>query len=206
MRKLFFILIFLISNLLVNGQESIQLRWNPSTDNVAVTGYNVWMDAEYYGTTSDTSFIFTNMEVGMYLLAVSAFDAAGNESALSETLMVDIADITPPTVPDSLLVVFPNPTFNGAFTVQYSEPLTKPSILQVLTTTGKLVYHKKVPPTDGYLYEEYFDLSALLTEGMYVIALIEGDKRIGHAYLSVPVVNNYSFVRGYQSYEFAYNF
>jgi len=186
MKKLFLVLILLISFILIKGQESIQLRWDPSTDNVAVTGYNVWMNAEYYGTTNDTFFIFTNMEVGTYLLAVSAFDAAGNESALSETLIVGISDITAPSIPDSLMVVYPNPTYNGAFTVQYNEPLEKTTIFKVLTTTGQLVYQKTIPPTAGVLYQEYFDLSSLLTEGMYVLALIEGDKRIGYAYLSVP--------------------
>ena len=180
------IFVFLLSFLFLKGQESIQLRWNPSTDNVGVTGYNVWMNAEYYGTVNDTSFIFTDLTVGTYLLAVSAFDAAGNESALSETLMVNIDDITPPSIPDSLMIVYPNPTFNGAFTVQYTEPLNDTTIFQVLTTTGKLVYNKLIYPTGGMLYQEEFDLSALLTEGMYVLALIEGDKRIGHAYLSVP--------------------
>ena len=198
MKKLMLILVLLFSLLTLNAQESIQLRWSPTTDNVGVTGYNVWMNAVYYGTTSDTFFIFNDMEVGDYLLAVSAFDAAGNESALSEQLMVNIDDVTAPSIPDSLMIVYPNPTFNGAFTVQYTEPLKDTTIFQVLTTTGQLVYQKLIYPTKGVLYEESFNLSNLLTEGIYVLALIEGDKRIGHAYLSVPT--------NYMSYYYVYNF
>ena len=87
-------------------RTEIQLKWNASTDNIGVAGYNIWLDTEYYGTTPDTTFSIILSE-GIYNLAVSAFDAAGNESERSETLTVTVESVVPPTIPEDLILVFP---------------------------------------------------------------------------------------------------
>ena len=182
MKKLFIILLFIFSLSFLAGQEQIQLRWEPSTDNVGVTGYNVWIDAEYYGTTSDTSIILS-LDPGLYALAVSAFDAAGNESELSISLMVNIGDNTAPSIPYDLMLVYPNPTY-GNFTVKFKRDLKMNSVLQVLSTSGQLIYERVLPSVEEN-YEESFDLRELLNGGMYILALIEDNERVGHTYLSI---------------------
>ncbi|MCG8700331.1 MAG: M6 family metalloprotease domain-containing protein [Bacteroidales bacterium] len=68
---------------------SIELSWNASTDNVKVTGYEVFMDGKSLGTTANTSANITKLSPNTtYAFAVNAYDAAGNKSKLSKSLNV----------------------------------------------------------------------------------------------------------------------
>ena len=63
---------------------TISLAWNASTDNVGVTGYNIYRGGVLAGTVAGTSFTDTGLSPGtVYSYTVSAFDAASNESAQS---------------------------------------------------------------------------------------------------------------------------
>ena len=63
-------------------QTSTDLSWTASTDNVAVTGYNVYVDGTFNGTTTGLSYSVGGLTPSTtYNMDVTAFDAAGNESA-----------------------------------------------------------------------------------------------------------------------------
>ncbi|HEX5404888.1 MAG TPA: cellulose binding domain-containing protein [Pseudonocardiaceae bacterium] len=63
---------------------SASLSWSPSTDNVGVTGYQVFRGGTMVGTTAGTSFTDTGLTAAtMYGYTVKAVDAAGNVSAAS---------------------------------------------------------------------------------------------------------------------------
>ncbi len=67
-------------------ETTVDLNWNASSDNVAVTGYEVFLDGSSIGTTANTSANVTGLSSGTtYAFQVRAFDAAGNNSALSNT-------------------------------------------------------------------------------------------------------------------------
>ncbi len=62
--------------------SSFDVSWTASTDNVGVTGYNVYLNGSLDGTTVSTSYSFSGLSVGTtYTVAVEAEDAAGNTSA-----------------------------------------------------------------------------------------------------------------------------
>jgi unsaturated chondroitin disaccharide hydrolase len=68
------------------GPTEIRLTWNASSDNVGVAGYRVYRDggAAPIATTASTSYVDGGRAPStMYSYAVTAFDAAGNQSALS---------------------------------------------------------------------------------------------------------------------------
>ena len=66
------------------SQNSINLSWQPSTDNVGVTGYDIYRNGVLLATTTGTSYTDTTVAQGSsYQYAVAAFDAAGNVSAQS---------------------------------------------------------------------------------------------------------------------------
>jgi hypothetical protein len=62
-------------------RSGIQIAWMSSTDNVAVTGYRVYLNDATAGDTADTKYAFANLKCGhQYTLAVDATDAVGNRS------------------------------------------------------------------------------------------------------------------------------
>lgn len=103
MKRLLFLILLLIIPFSTFGQGRLQLTWNPSTDNVGVVGYVIWIDGERHDSTEITTYEFY-FEAGIYLLTVSAYDAAKNESEQSIPLQVTIPDITVPDIPNLLAV------------------------------------------------------------------------------------------------------
>ncbi|PEC87898.1 hypothetical protein COJ87_29240 [Bacillus cereus] len=78
------------SNLTSN---SVELKWNPSTDNVGVKEYQVLRDGQLIQTVQGTTFTDQNLTVKKeYKYAVKAVDAAGNTSIQSEILLVKTKD------------------------------------------------------------------------------------------------------------------
>jgi chitodextrinase len=67
----------------------VKLAWSASTDDVGVTGYQVYRDGAVIATVGVTSFTDSTVaKATKYRYAVSALDAAGNQSALSSTVKV----------------------------------------------------------------------------------------------------------------------
>ncbi len=79
------------SNLTVASKtsSSVSLKWNASTDNVAVEGYAIYANGSQAGATSSTSYTVTNLSPSTtYTFVVKAYDAAGNLSAGSNQVSV----------------------------------------------------------------------------------------------------------------------
>ena len=67
--------------------SSIFFGWQPSTDNVGVAGYKVYVNGTYLASTTNSSYNVTGLSSAtLYTLNVSAYDANNNESALSQNL------------------------------------------------------------------------------------------------------------------------
>ncbi|HEY8373043.1 MAG TPA: glycoside hydrolase family 18 chitinase [Pseudonocardiaceae bacterium] len=72
--------------------SSVTLAWDAATDDVGVTGYEVFRDGTGVGTTTSTSFTVTGLAAQTgYTFTVRARDAAGNVSAASDPLTVTTA-------------------------------------------------------------------------------------------------------------------
>ncbi|HWB38627.1 MAG TPA: Ig-like domain-containing protein [Candidatus Saccharimonadales bacterium] len=84
--------------------DSIDLSWDDSTDDVGVTGYNVFRDGAFIGTTGGNTYTDTGLDVSSsYAYTVSAFDGAANESNQSTPFFANSSDdTTPPTIPANL--------------------------------------------------------------------------------------------------------
>jgi len=88
---------------------SISLTWQPSTDNVGVTGYEVFKDGVPAASTTGTNAVIQGLAPNtQYRFAVRARDAAGNLSAFSSELLASTTvdtgsgDTTAPTAPTGL--------------------------------------------------------------------------------------------------------
>jgi fibronectin type 3 domain-containing protein len=83
----------------------VELIWQPSSDDVAVTGYLLARDGQAAATVGDTVYVDDAVSVGeTHRYWVAALDAAGNRSGPSAEVVVTVMDVTPPTVPQGLLV------------------------------------------------------------------------------------------------------
>jgi len=88
-------------------QTTTNLAWTASTDNVAVTGYDVYQNGVFKANTASTTYAVTGLTASTaYAFTVKAKDAAGNASAASNTANVTtlapVADTTAPSAPTSL--------------------------------------------------------------------------------------------------------
>jgi chitodextrinase len=93
------------SNLTSSG---FRVTWSPSTDNVSVTGYNVYRNGTYVASVTSPAYTFSGLAANTsYQITVLAYDAAKNRSALSAALSVKTllagADVSPPTAPTNLI-------------------------------------------------------------------------------------------------------
>lgn len=79
------------SNLVASNvaQTTLTLSWNASTDNVGVTGYDVFQGSNNLGSVTGTSANITGLSPATtYSFKVRAHDAAGNNSGFSNTVTV----------------------------------------------------------------------------------------------------------------------
>ena len=87
------------------SQSSVALSWSASTDNVAVTGYRLFLNGSQVGTSTSTSYSFTGLTCGTsYTLGVAATDAAGNVSPVASVIAqtAPCSDTQPPSTPTGL--------------------------------------------------------------------------------------------------------
>ncbi|PIQ18287.1 MAG: peptidase S8 [Flavobacteriaceae bacterium CG18_big_fil_WC_8_21_14_2_50_34_36] len=88
-------------------QTTVDLSWTASTDNVGVTGYDVYQGASLLGTVTSTSASITGLTASTaYSFSVKAKDAAGNISPASNTVNVitlSPPDTQAPTAPTNLV-------------------------------------------------------------------------------------------------------
>jgi chitodextrinase len=83
-------------------QTTTNLSWTASTDNVGVTGYDVYQNGVFKANTASTSYGVTGLTASTaYSFYVRAKDAAGNASANSNTVNVTTLAPTPDTTAPS---------------------------------------------------------------------------------------------------------
>ena len=90
----------------VKSGTEIDLGWNASTDNVAVTGYTIYRNGSQLATVGGSTTAYADKTAAQgvaYTYRVDAFDAAGNHSAQSASASATIPDTSPPTVPTGLI-------------------------------------------------------------------------------------------------------
>jgi Zn-dependent metalloprotease/chitodextrinase len=85
--------------------NSTNLSWTASSDNVGVTGYRVYVNGSFDGSTASTNYTVTGLSASTsYVMEVSAVDAAGNESgkAATNVTTLDPPDTQDPSTPGNL--------------------------------------------------------------------------------------------------------
>ena len=66
-------------------KTSLGLRWNAATDNRGVVGYRLYRNGVAVGDDDELTYDYPGLSCGTsYTMALTAFDAAGNESIRAE--------------------------------------------------------------------------------------------------------------------------
>ena len=86
------------------SDRAVDVKWTRSMDNVGVAGYELYRGETLVETTTALS----TRDVGLrpakrYCYTAVAFDAAGNRSEPGRPVCVETPDLTPPTMPESLV-------------------------------------------------------------------------------------------------------
>jgi endonuclease I/chitodextrinase len=144
-------------------QTSVNLSWVNATDNVAVTGYEVYKGATKIATTVTNSYTVTGLTAATnYTFSIKAKDAANNTSVASNT-----ATITTKDTPSS-------GTATELFISEYIEGSSNNKALEIANFTGATInlsgYSLK-KASNGGGWTNTLNLTGLLENGkVYVIA------------------------------------
>ena len=86
--------------------NSFDISWTASTDNIAVTSYDVYVDGNLSGNTANTNFSLSNLNSSTtYSITVLAKDLVGNKSAQSAAASgTTLTDASAPTVPTNVTI------------------------------------------------------------------------------------------------------
>ena len=146
----------------------VDLSWEAATDNVGVTAYLIYQDNVLEETVNTTGTTISGLEASTtYTFAVTARDAAGNESAAS-TIQVTtevILSVAEAPLGNEPLRVYPNPSTDEIVIAGKFKPVSQ---VQIARADGR-VYTKNLVREGSVSKVAVQDLPA----GMYVIC-IEG--------------------------------
>ncbi|MFA9464022.1 MAG: S8 family serine peptidase [Velocimicrobium sp.] len=99
-------------NMDVSSGAAINLKWNASTDNVGVEGYQVYCNGIRVGQTDKTDYVYAELATDNILgFYITAYDKVGNESSKSNEVYFSVGhpDITvdkqPPATPYNLKII-----------------------------------------------------------------------------------------------------
>ncbi|WP_341222093.1 endonuclease [Polaribacter atrinae] len=112
----------------ITGQTgtSFKVSWSASTDNSSVTGYDIYVNGTFVGSTTDTTYTVSDLTISTtYSVAVLAKDAEDNKSAQSTAVDATTTDGSAPT--------------NEIFFSEYIEGSSSNKALEIANFTGVTV-------------------------------------------------------------------
>ena len=156
------------SNITTN---SLTLDWTASTDNVGVTGYDIYQDnvkingAQVTGTSYNVSGLSTGTTYSFYVVA---FDAMNNSTASSSTnaTTLSVPDLIPPTPPTGLNAT--NITTNS-FTLNWIASTDNVGV------TGYDIYQNNVKINGAQVTGTSYNVSGLSSGTLYVYYVVAFD-------------------------------
>ncbi len=178
------------------GTNSLYLTWSPSTDNVAIASYQVYVDGKANNLSAVNSSVITGLEGGKsYSMTVTSTDTSGNTSSASQALSVQTpggecgligsiigscTDTTPPTVsfttPSYQEIVSP-----GIYTIKATaDDASGIKYVQFFVDGTDLGKDKNAP------YESQWN-AVSLTPGTYTISATALDARGNESTITIPV-------------------
>ncbi|MGG4396437.1 glycosyl hydrolase family 18 protein [Paenibacillus thiaminolyticus] len=168
-------------NLAVTGFSStaVSLSWSAASDNVGVTGYEVYRNGTLAGTTAITSYTVTGLTPDTsYSFAVKAKDAAGNASASSAVVTATTAPggPDPNPAPGKLLIGYWHNFDNGSTALKLRDVSPQYDVIHVAfaETVGGDHSILSFTPYNATVAEFRSDVAYLHSQGKKVLISIGG--------------------------------
>ena len=127
-------------------KSGFTLSWNPSTDNVRVTDYEVFENGILFVTTSEISVNLTNLVDSVdYSITIIAMDEAGNRSKPSDPLSI-ITKAYNLLTHNSLssIVIYPNPIVGSEFYVNFNREYIGKVDVEILNLSGVIMLKQTI--------------------------------------------------------------
>ncbi len=150
-------------------QTSLTLTWSSATDNVDVTGYNVYQGTTLLTNTPETvtSYNVTGLTAGTeYTFTVQAVDAAGNESTTGPSVTVTTMES-----PDTSAPVWNNGSLDTSDVTQTSLTLTWSGATDNVGVTGYNVYQGTTLLTNTPVTVTSYNVTGLTTGTEYTFTV-----------------------------------
>ncbi len=150
-------------------QNSVDLSWTAATDNIAVSGYNIYKNNSLLASVSSsiTSYHVTGLSVLIsYDFYVVAKDAAGNLSTGSNTISITTPDTEAPLAPTNL---------NATNITQVSFTLNWTASTDNVGVTGYNIFQDNVQLNSTLITTPSFDITGLTTSTSYNFYVLAND-------------------------------
>ncbi len=155
--------------------SKVVLRWEASSDNVDVAGYEIWANGERIGFSPVPAFEATDLEPGeVYEFYVVAVDLSGNKSGQSETVNNEtfITDTEHGASGATRLSVYPNPGSSQKIRIVYSSPASGRVSLQLTDMQNRELVFRELIISAGY--ENIINVDRYLPNGLYILSARQG--------------------------------
>ncbi len=145
--------------------SSISMAWTASGDNIGVSGYNLYINGSYLGSTASTSYIFDGLRRNnTYQLGVSAYDDAGNESSVAIISVKTTRKSTTVSAESNSsdnIYTYPNPVSDYLY-ITYAQKGDK---IEIYDISGHVLVTTEVQSSDAKI--DVSDLDA----GLYILKI-----------------------------------
>jgi hypothetical protein len=150
--------------------NSLNLTWTASSDNVGVTGYDVYYADTKVGSTSTTNYNVTGLAASTaYSFTVRAKDAAGNISGSSNTVNVITLPIVDSVDPIQSYSLYPNPLSGSELNVTFNSNTSSQALLQLMDVRGIVLISENVLTNVG---KNHYTLDTYsLKPGLYFVTV-----------------------------------
>jgi endonuclease I/chitodextrinase len=151
-------------NVVISNETDVSFKvtWNASTDNTAVTGYDVYLDGMFNATTANTTYTPNGLNPSTtYSVTVLAKDAVNNQSAQS--------------TPVNATTTNGSSTANELFISEYVEGSSNNKALEIVNITASTIdlslYNLRRQPNGSGSWSSRYDLTGTLSSGEVVVII-----------------------------------
>lgn len=159
------------------------LSWSASTDNVHVSGYDIYLNGVLDTTVNANSVTVTNLsDSTTYDVTVIARDASNNFSAESVPLQVTTLALVTGYKSDlpinSTGLVYPNPVEDGEFIVRWDNWGKHLLTIEIAEVSGRLLFSERVNTSAGQI-----TIKNTFKSGLYIVRINDGQNSVSRKLL-----------------------